>query len=463
MQFPALVGNASGEVRLVLTTDESDNVTVDITTQIGFTQTVIVSPAAPTTVNLPVGVRVEDAYDRRKGIGVTAANGRTISVVGLNSQPLSSAAYQAIPCDALPVASYEFYAVSTNSSAEANSSFLVVACTANTTVSFTPTQVVDDPATRGRAILPNTTATVVLQAGETLYVQSADDLTGSRVVADGPVSFFSGHECGNVLFSDAGCDHMVEQIPPTSTWGNVFFVTAVPGRQQGVGLVKVVIGNVTNAVELPAITAFCDESGRRNELVFGGPGSSLTFNSTRSNSCIFFSGSNALLVVQFTPETVADGLQGDPFMALVPPVLQYSDKFTFPAQNGLFNSFVSTFVLTDFYDPARITLDRETITTWIPLSLSNNLFGYYSTALVEPGIHRLQHEDSGAIMFATVYGLSLLDGYAHTAGLELSIRDGMQVHVELEPVVCRLLHLSWAKLPCFSYSKVVSVHWQSPW
>ena len=61
--------------------------------------------------------------------------------------------------------------------------------------------------------------TLVLNRMQTLYISSLDDLTGSRVVSNKPIAFISGHECGtlpnNVLF----CDQLVEQIPPTSTWG----------------------------------------------------------------------------------------------------------------------------------------------------------------------------------------------------------------------------------------------------
>ena len=49
------------------------------------------------------------------------------------------------------------------------------------------------------------------------------DLTGWRPFADHPMGVVTGHACGRAPVGATACDHLVEQVPPTYTWGyNVF-------------------------------------------------------------------------------------------------------------------------------------------------------------------------------------------------------------------------------------------------
>ena len=63
-----------------------------------------------------------------------------------------------------------------------------------------------------------------------MFLSSPEDLTGTRAVSNKPLAFFSGHECGNMPFDLQFCDHMVEQIPPTSTWGTEFYTASFMTR-----------------------------------------------------------------------------------------------------------------------------------------------------------------------------------------------------------------------------------------
>jgi len=154
---------------------------------------------------------------------------------------------------------------------------------------------------------------------QTLYISSLDDLTGSRVVSDKPIALISRHERGplpnNVLF----CDQLVEQIPPTSTWGRQFITTSIATRTQ-YDMLKVVAsrdGTVFNG--------HCTSSGDqlltpvRTNLA-GGEVAELQIS---SNQSCYFEASNPVLLVQFSVSSNVDGVtNADPFMVIIPPVGQ---------------------------------------------------------------------------------------------------------------------------------------------
>lgn len=67
------------------------------------------------------------------------------------------------------------------------------------------------------------------------------DLTGTHIISSAPVAVFAGTtwtSVGHVIMGD----HMIEQVPPTSTWGGEFVVIPVANRTSG-DVVRV-LGNI---------------------------------------------------------------------------------------------------------------------------------------------------------------------------------------------------------------------------
>ena len=162
-------------------------------------------------------MKVMSGRDRSKGLKIKAEQRKQIAVFGLNEELHSTDAFTALPCPHLPsVTSYEYYAVSVPPTpvvaTTADSAFLIVACSDNTTVTITPTQTITHPYIPVLTIRAGTSFSVLLQERQTLYVQNREDLTGSKVVSSAPISFFTGHECGNVPAGTPECDHLVEQL-----------------------------------------------------------------------------------------------------------------------------------------------------------------------------------------------------------------------------------------------------------
>ncbi|XP_053546867.1 IgGFc-binding protein-like [Bombina bombina] len=63
--------------------------------------------------------------------------------------------------------------------------------------------------------------TLTLEPFQAVQIQSTDDLSGTKVVADHPVAVISGHTCSQ---KNGDCGHVYEQLLPVPSWGYSFFV-----------------------------------------------------------------------------------------------------------------------------------------------------------------------------------------------------------------------------------------------
>ena len=79
---------------------------------------------------------------------------------------------------------------------------------------------------------------VTIQRLQTFYLQvRGGDISGTRIIANKPISVFSGHECEDVPLSSEPCDMLIEQIAPIDTWGNE--VVTIPLRARSANVIKV--------------------------------------------------------------------------------------------------------------------------------------------------------------------------------------------------------------------------------
>ncbi len=151
--------------------------------------------------------------ERNKGILVEADG--NVNVFGISFEELSADAYLALPCTVMAVDEYEYYGISYDTFSIYPSVILVVACENGTVVKFHST-------------------TISLNSMETYLIASGtNDLTGTRITSSKPLSVFSGSDCANVPTGRSYCDHLVEQVPPTVTWGSKFLVASLEGRSSG--------------------------------------------------------------------------------------------------------------------------------------------------------------------------------------------------------------------------------------
>ena len=221
--FPG--NNGPSELSLRITGDTATSGNVAVTGGLSFSENFTVTPGSVTTVALPAGVALQSS-DVIAGLGVHVTAADEVSVVGWNWQDGSNDGYLGFPTDTL---GREYFVLGwkNGTGGVSGSQFAIVGMQDDTDVTITPT-VTTNGHNAGVPYLKT------LDRGSAyLLRQTTDnvDLSGTLITASAPVAVFAGHVCGNVPSTAVSfCDHLVEQLPPTSAWGRRVAVVPLAGR-----------------------------------------------------------------------------------------------------------------------------------------------------------------------------------------------------------------------------------------
>ena len=152
---------------------------------------------------------------------------------------------------------------------------LVVGTENDTKIIIKPSVVIRNafaPAATGYRFVPGVPASLTIQRFQTFYLQVRDgDISGTRIIANKPISVFSGHECANVPLDRQPCDMLIEQIPLIDTWG--FEVVTIPLKTKGGDTIKIIASqdatriNVTYTnIDDGLVTSFTLNAGKFKEI-----------------------------------------------------------------------------------------------------------------------------------------------------------------------------------------------------
>ena len=399
---------------------------------------------APTEVELKAeDVNLDSEKTRDQAIIVRSEAGDQLSVVAYAEEYFSSDTFKVMPCVHLPDSGYEYYAVSVprarlmltsmftqgeaTAPLEGKSAMVIVTTEDNTEISITLTQ--DIANIDANDIMDQIGGADTLIAGEvytftfprgaqTLYLSSEDDLTGSRVISSKPIAFISGHECGTVPFNIHFCDQLIEQLPPTSTWGKRFITAPIAAR---------------TAVDIFKVLASRDgtvfQSSCFSDILTLDAGEFSEFNISSSSFC-YFESNQPVLMVQFSVASDLDQvLAGDPFMVVVPPIEQYRNSYNIsifnssvddPTQVG--TNYINILIPADSASPDEIRFDGQPIPTAVQFReisciLSEGICAYAAQMNISSVSHILTTVNPNAMVNAIVYWLSLHVGSGYFAGM----------------------------------------------
>lgn len=237
--------NAIGSKNRTLTiyTLKTTSVQFSITSLAGFNYTGTTTAGNPVTVNIPASHDVLGySYPfRNLGLHITSLETEPIYAVAWSYRPYhASMSYLGLPCHEQPTKNYTYYGVSTLGYLNYKTQILLVACKNNTNITVTPTQNItlpinpQSPISAARIIFAKTSHKFVLHAGQTLLLyQAYVDLSGTKIVADSPLSVISGHSLGQVPYGYIDVDPLITQVTPTITWGKTFLLSPHIGRING--------------------------------------------------------------------------------------------------------------------------------------------------------------------------------------------------------------------------------------
>ena len=378
---------------LFVTTPETNPVTFIVTAN-GFNFTGTAFNNSSTEVSIPSTFQVGSNSEWNKGIYVKAEGENKIVVFGLSYEMYSSDGFLALPCSNLAVEEYEYYAM-TYPSIGSTSDVLIVGCEDNTLVT-TPSN------------------TITLNRLETYLIQSSDS-TGMRVTSTKPVSFFSNQKCTDIPTNIRTCDHLTEQLPPTSTWGISFYAASLLGRNSGE------LFRIITAKDSTTVTVNCTTFSQVQVYNLSVAGNWREFQIRPLSFCTIES-SAPLLVTQFALGGELDSI-GDPFMMIIPPVQQYSNNYMLKVPSYFSNNYITIYVATEYYQPNRIFVDDTSQhgSSWTSVYCSNGLLcGYITRVNLTAGEHRLYHQDLHARIGVSAYGFSYANSYGYPGGLKLT-------------------------------------------
>ncbi|XP_072031480.1 IgGFc-binding protein-like [Amphiura filiformis] len=144
------------------------------------------------------------------------------------------------------------------------------------------------------------------------FLSEDDDLTGTHIMSDAPVGVISGNKCADVPARNSFCDHLVEMIPPVSTWGRKFITSPLRLRTAG-DVFRVIASRDGTIVEI-------EGAGTERRRLNAGEFQEFDVASSDSR---FVSASKPALLIQYSKGGEADNTQADPFMMLVPAIEQF--------------------------------------------------------------------------------------------------------------------------------------------
>ena len=334
---------------VLILTESPTNSTISITRADGTVEsTGVTNVKTPADLLLAKNLITLDGTVRENGVLVTSNDAPVSAVVYPYDFQGVTDAYLALPCQDVLIgrSNYEYFAVAFEGvpSAGYHSEILLVGCRANTNITITPTQTITIPSdlTAGSSsvtLSPGQSHSFSLGSQETFLITSTtSDLTGTRIVSDKPLTVTSGNDCAKVPLVSEDCEYVVEQIPPTATWGNEFVLVPFRGRETG-QYYKIVSSKDNTLLKLT-----CKNDSLTRELTLPSAGDFQFFFTAASVYCSLES-NNPILVVQVALSHGGDS-KGDPIMILVAPLDEFIPSVNFQSLRfiGTFKHYVNVMV-----------------------------------------------------------------------------------------------------------------------
>ena len=370
-------------------------------------------------LNLSTSVQVtSDNYD--KGIYLTSVSDK-ITVIGQSLGARSSESFFALPIIWLNDGAYIYYAISvpktTVFDSSFNSSILIVGTENNTIFNLTVMQsaTITMSTITTLDLIPSIQYSFTINRLQTAYITSLQDLSGTKVISDKPITVSTGHECANIPWNIAYCNHLVEQIPPTALWGTYHYIAPL-AHKTSYSIKILAAQNFTD------INIYCNNTQQFYTI---NEGEFVNKTLSMQEYCAINS-NKKVLVAQFSHGEGYFTAIGDPMMTLVPSTNQYLNEFDFSTlHNSSFNHYINIIVMAEYYQPNMIYLVAGGVNTslatqqWVPVQVNSVTEAYATQVSIPVGMTRIFHSNPASQLTVIVYGFAQGDGYGHIGGFHI--------------------------------------------
>lgn len=253
------------------------------------------------------------------------------------------------------------------------------------------TVTVTSPVALGGGIAANTPTSVTLNAGESVFYQSSNDLTGAEIVSDRKVAVFAGNECTNVG-SVSACDHLISQQFSSDNFDTEFRISENFGGGTDSDLVRVLTDTDSTEVFLNGVSQGIINAGEFVEIDNVGNG--------------VITSSQPVTVGQFVRGQSGTRTTGDPAFAVIPSVDQQLDNYAYATPIGTdeFGENLLNIAIDDAI-ASSLTLNGSTVDINMFSLIDGILFG---NVPITPGFGTISASDD---FLVTISGFSNFDSY----------------------------------------------------
>lgn len=399
--IPVTLGEASVEQTLYASPTANGTVTFSRTDgTLIETRSLVAGQVEAFTI--PNTLQVTDA-DGVADQGIHILSTAPISVYGVVYSSGASTGYQAFPVDTLGTTYRPLSYRGLGATVSMASHLTVVATADGTTLSVTP------QTTLG-ARTAGTSYAVTLDEGQTYQLSgtaAAEDVTGTLVEADRPVAVLAGTGCSNVPTGSFACNPLLQQMTPTSAWGDTFVSARIATRTKG-DTYRVLADHDDTVVRVGGAEKATLDAGEFYEAVLPEDATDATL------AGVLIETSEPSFVSQYGNGMSYDSSPGDPMMMSVPPAGQYLQEYVVaapdvdavPAMTAYLNLVAPTASI------GQVHVDGDPVAAGDFVAVAGSDFSVAQLE-VPAGQHSISSPEPVGV---NVYELGQYDGFGFTGG-----------------------------------------------
>ena len=253
---------------------------------------------------------------------------------------------------------------------------------------------------------------VTLSPYQSYQMQSMNDVTGTEIIADKPVSVMAGSSGSYVNHSDGSTEYLIQHIPPVNQLGTSYVLAPFIDRSSGY-VFRIIATEPQTVVNVTGLTQLVNISQGR-------------FYEMEAETMQAVVGNKPILVAQYSKSHHTDTF-GDAFMLIIPPIKAVpKEDISFPVttltQSAELTSYLSITVACDHQ--SSISVDGITVIAneWNVLQVTAGEMVYCVLRRnFDHGVHHITTPGRNVPFEAIVYGFSTHVAYTFTLwGLPLA-------------------------------------------
>lgn len=344
-----------------------------------------------------------------KGVYIKADD--EVVVYGVNKETYSNDAFLGLPVDVL---GQKYYAIAYYPPTR-NTEVLVVGVHDKTSVTLTlPNHNKVAVSWNRKTYKANSKITVTLNRFDTFQIATKGDLTGTSIVANKPVSAFSGNRKTNIG-KGGSQDHLVEHLTPTDVWGKDFVTIPTPDRTTG-DYYRIIASEDNTRIK---VNGQIRGKTFKDDITLSKAG---YWVQKHYDSKLYANivSDKPILLAQYVLSQQSSREEADPAMLIIPPIEQYGADYTFATPKYSRGSYINYFMfVVKEKEKTGLMMDGKAISgvTYNKIPGTDYVGGYIK---ISEGSHTVRHKSPISVFGGYLFGRANYESYGFTTGMRLA-------------------------------------------